>query len=140
MKSVVNLGIGILLFVFTIEILQSIETRSIREEELRQAVTSAVYTALEMSITEPEFLEVDISDQKENELNQKMKECFLSSLEVLIKSDSKIEITIQKADYKAGILDVTAEAEFVYTNGKTGYISYRKTGIITRYQNADNVP
>lgn len=140
MKSVVNLGIGILLFVFTIEILQSIETKSIREEELRQAVTSAVYTALEMSITEPEFLAVGISDQKEKELNKKMKECFLRSLEVLVKSDSKITITIQKADYKAGILDVAAEAEFAYTNGKKGHISYRKTGIITRYQNEDNVP
>ena len=140
MKSVVNLGIGILLFVFTIEILQSIETKSIREEELRQAVTSAVYTALEMSITEPEFLTAGISEQKEKKLNKKMKECFLSSLETLIKSDSKIKITIQKADYKAGILDVIAEAEFPYTNGKTGHILYRKTGIITRYQNADKVP
>lgn len=140
MKSVVNLGIGILLLLFSIEIVQSIETKSIREEELRQAVTSAVYTALEMAITEPDFLLDDVSEQKENELNKKMKECFLSSLKALIKSDSKVKITIQKADYKSGILDVLAEAEFPYTNGKTGYISYRKTGIITKYQSSDDVP
>lgn len=140
MKSVVNLGIGILLFLYTIEIVQSIETKSIREEELRQAVTSAVYTALEMSITEPEFLSTDVSEQKEKEGNKKMKECFLSSLKALIKSDSKIKITIQKADYKEGILDVLAEAEFSYTNGKTGHISYRKTGIITQFQNSECVP
>ena len=140
MKSVVNLGIGILLFLFTIEIVHSIETKSIREEELRQAVTSAVYTALEMSITEPEFLSADVSEQKEKERNKKMKECFLSSLKALIKSDSKIKITIQKADYKEGILDVSAEAEFSYTNGKIGHISYRKTGIITQYQSSEYVP
>lgn len=140
MKSVVNLGIGILLFLFTIEIVQSVETKSIREEELRQAVTSAVYTALEMSITELEFLSADVSEQKEKELNKKMKECFLSSLKALIKSDSKIKIIIQKADYKEGILDVLAEAEFSYTNGKIGHISYRKTGIITQYQNSEYVP
>lgn len=140
MKSVVNLGIGILLFLFTIEIVQSVETKSIREEELRQAVTSAVYTALEMSITEPEFLSTDVSEQKEKELNKKMKECFLSSLKALIKSDSKIKIIIQKADYKEGILDVLAEAEFSHTNGKIGHISYRKTGIITQYQNSEYVP
>lgn len=140
MKSVVNLGIGIFLFLFTIEIVQSIETKSIREEELRQAVTSAVYTALEMSITEPEFLSADVSEQKEKERNKKMKECFLSSLKALIKSDSKIKITIQKADYKEGILDVSAEAEFSYTNGKIGHISYRKTGIITQYQSSEYVP
>ena len=51
MKSVVNLGICVLLLVFTVEIVQAVENRSIREEELRQAVTSAVYTALEMTIT-----------------------------------------------------------------------------------------
>lgn len=140
MKSVVNLGIGILLFLFTIETVQSIEAKSIREEELRQAVTSAVYAALEMSITEPDFWSDDVSEQKENELNKKMKECFLSSLKALIKSDSKIKITIQKADYKDGILDVLAEAEFPYTNGKAGHISYRKTGIVTQYQSSDNVP
>lgn len=140
MKSVVNFGIGILLFLFTIEIVQSVETKSIREEELRQAVTSAVYTALEMSITEPEFLEDNISSQKESELNEKMKECFVSSLNTLIKSDSKIKVTIQKADYKRGILDVFSEAEFTYSNGKIGHISYRKTGIVTQYQNSDNVP
>ncbi len=140
MKSVVNLGIGILLFLFTIEIVQSIETKSIREEELRQAVTSAVYAALEMSITEPEFLSDSVSEQREDELNQKMKMCFLDSLKVLIKSDSKIKIIIRDADYKEGILDVSAEAEFPYTNGKTGHISCRKTGIVTQYQNPDNVP
>lgn len=138
MKSVVNLGIGVLLFLFTIEIVQAIETKSIREEELRQAVTSAVYTALEMSITEPEFLEPDVSQQEEEKLNKEMKECFLSSLKTLIKSDSDIKITIRKADYKNGILDVYAEAQFPYSNGKTGYISYRKTGIITRYENSDD--
>ncbi len=133
MKSVVSLGIGIMLFLFTIEIVQSIETRSIREEELRQAVTSAVYTALEMSITEPEFLKEEISSQEEKKLNEKMKACCISSVNTLIKSNSKIKITIQKADYRSGILDVFAQAEFSYTNGRTGHISYRKTGIITQY-------
>ena len=57
MKSVVNLGICVLLLVFTVEIVQAAENRSIREEELRQAVTSAVYTALEMTITEQEYKE-----------------------------------------------------------------------------------
>lgn len=134
MKSTVNLGIGILLFLFTIEIIQSVETKSIRQEELRQAVTSAVYTALEMSITEKEFQVEQVSTQEEDRLNKKMKECFLNSLNVLIKSDSKIRIIIQRADYKKGILDVWAEAEFVYNNGKTGHISYRKTGIINKYK------
>lgn len=133
MKSVVSLGIGIMLFLFTIEIVQSIETRSIREEELRQAVTSAVYTALEMSITEPEFLKEEISSQEEKKLNEKMKACCINSVNTLIKSNSKIKITIQKADYRSGILDVFAQAEFSYTNGRTGHISYRKTGIITQY-------
>ena len=75
---------------------------------------------------------------KGEKLNKEMKECFLSSLKTLIKSDSDIKITIRKADYKNGILDVYAEAEFPYSNGKTGHISYRKTGIITRYENSDD--
>lgn len=139
MKSVINLGIGVLLFLFTIEIVQAIETKSIREEELRQAVTSAVYTALEMSITQPEFLKEDADQQEEENLNKEMKECFLDSMRTLVKSDSDIKITIQKADYKNGILDVYAEAEFPYSNGRTGHICYRKTGIITRYENSKNL-
>lgn len=139
MKSVVNLGVGILMFLFTVEIVQAIETKSIREEELRQAVTSAVYTALEMSITEPDFLKSNVSEQEETELNSKMKECFLDSLKTLVKSDSNIKVIIRKADYKKGVLDVYTQAEFPYTNGKTGQISYRKTGIINRYENLNNV-
>ena len=62
-----------------------------------------------------------------------MKECFLSSLEVLINSNSKINVTILEADYKLGILDVEAEAEFQYSNGKMGRIVYRKTGILEQH-------
>lgn len=134
MKSAINLGICMLLFVLTVEIVQAVESRSIREEELRQSVTSAVYTALEMSITEQEYLKKeDIDKREEKRLNEKMKECFLSSLKLLIKSDSKITISILKADYKSGILDVYAKAEFPYSNGRKGYITYRKTGILSNY-------
>ncbi|MDE6313251.1 MAG: hypothetical protein K2M46_06455 [Lachnospiraceae bacterium] len=120
-----------LLFLFTVEIVMAVENYSIRQEELRQAVTSAVYTALEMSVTEPEFVEGRVYGNGDEEyLNGRMKECFLNALQVLIKSDSHIRVSIQKADYKKGILDVDTEAEFTYHNGKTGYISYRKTGIL----------
>lgn len=123
-----------LLLVFTVEIVQAVENRSIREEELRQAVTSAVYTALEMTITEREYIvEREAGISQEEILNEKMKECFLTSLETLIKSNSKITITILEADYRRGILDVEAEAEFLYSNGKLGNISYRKTGILEQY-------
>lgn len=133
MKSAINLGICILLLIFTVEIVQAVENRSIREEEVRQAVTSAVYTALEMTITDQEYRtekDGEDIDIKEEKLNTKMKECFLASLEVLINSDSKINITILEADYKRGILDVEAEVEFQYSNGKKGEIFYRKTGIL----------
>lgn len=134
MKGVVGLSIGIFLFVFTVEIVQAVENRSIREEELRQAVTSAVYTALEMSITEREYLEaVETDEKKEEKLNQKMKECFMNALKILVKSDSKITVSILKADYKKGILDVYTEAEFFYNSGKKGCITYRKTGILNQY-------
>lgn len=134
MKGVVGLSIGILLFVFTVEIVQAVENRSIREEELRQAVTSAVYTALEMSVTEKEYLEAAKADEKKEEkLNQKMKECFINALKTLVKSDSKITVSILKADYKKGILDVYAKAEFFYSSGKKGCITYRKTGILNQY-------
>lgn len=134
MRSVINLGICMLLLVFTVEIVQAVENRSIREEELRQAVTSAVYTALEMTITEREYIvEREAGISQEEILNEKMKECFLTSLETLIKSNSKITITILEADYRRGILDVEAEAEFLYSNGKLGNISYRKTGILEQY-------
>lgn len=134
MKGVVSFGTGILLFFFTLQIVQAIENRSIREEELRQAVTSAVYTALEMSVTEKEFLEGRESEgERENELNDKLKECFLEVLNVQINSDSKIKVSILTADYKKGILDVYTEAEFLYTNGQKGYITYRKTGILNPY-------
>ena len=134
MKSVVNLGICVLLLVFTVEIVQAVENRSIREEELRQAVTSAVYTALEMTITEQEYKEAGEGGSSEEErLNKKMKECFLSSLEVLINSNSRIDVAILEADYKLGILDVEAKAEFQYSNGKKGSIVYRKTGILEQH-------
>ena len=90
-----------------------------------------------MSITEPQFLQLNLSQQEEDELNNEMKQCFLSSLNTLVKSDSKIKITIQRADYKKGILDVYVEAEFPYSNGKTGHISYRKTGLITRCEKSE---
>lgn len=134
MKSTINLGICILLLIFTVEIVQAVENRSIREEELRQAVTSAVYTALEMTVTEQEYRNAGEGGKSEEEsLNKKMTECFLSSLEVLINSDSEINITILEADYKLGILDVEAEAKFPYSNGKMGSISYRKTGILEQH-------
>ena len=134
MKGAINFGIGILLFFFTLQIVQAIENRSIREEELRQAVTSAVYAALEMSITEKEFLEGrDFEGEEEKKLNEKLKNCFLNALDVQVKSDTKIKIYIRKADYKKGILDVDTEASFLYGNGQTGYITYRKTGILNPY-------
>lgn len=130
MKSAINFGIGMLLFLFTVEIVISVEEYSIRQEELRQAVTSAVYTALEMSATEPDFVEARNKGTEDEIWNQKMKECFLHALQILVKSDSHIRVSIGKADYKKGILDVEAEAEFTYRNGKIGHISYQKTGIL----------
>ena len=134
MKGVVSFGTGILLFFFTLQIVQAIENRSIREEELRQAVTSAVYTALEMSVTEKAFIEgKKLEGEEEEKLNEKLKDCFLNALKVQINSDSKIKVSILTADYKKGILDLYTEAEFLYTNGRTGYITYRKTGILNPY-------
>ena len=134
MKGAISFGIGILLFFFTIEIVQAVETRSIREEELRHSVTSAVYTALEMSITEKKFLEeMDYEGEEEAKINEELKSCFLNVLNVQVKSDSKIKVSILKVDYKKGILDVYTEADFLYGNGRTGYITYRKTGILNPY-------
>lgn len=134
MKGAISFGIGILLFFFTIEIVQAVETRSIREEELRHSVTSAVYTALEMSITEKRFLEgMDYEGEEEAKLNEELKYCFLNALNVQVKSDTKIKVSILKVDYKKGILDVDTKAEFLYGNGRIGYITYRKTGILNSY-------
>lgn len=131
MKSAINFVIGMLLLLFTMDIVMSVENYSVRQEELRQAVTSAVYTALEMAATEPEFVEGRVDENADEEqLNQKMKECFLNALKVMIKSDSHICISIGTVDYKKGILDVEAQADFIYRNGRKGHISYRKTGIL----------
>ncbi len=133
MKSTVSLAIGVLIFILTVETVQSIESRSVREEELRQSVTSAVYTALEFAVTDREFIENDGMPTTKDKLNQKMVECFLNALKVLKRSDSKIKVNIIAADFEKGILAVDTSSEFTYSNGKTGRITYKKTGILTGY-------
>ncbi len=133
MKSAISLTIGILIFILTVETVQSIESRSVREEELRQSVTSAVYTALEFAVTEREFIENDGMPTTKDKLNQKMIQCFLQALEALKRSDSKIKVNIIAADYEKGILAVDTSSEFTYSNGKTGRVTYKKTGILSAY-------
>lgn len=131
MKSAINFVMGIFILLFTINIVMAVENYSIRQEELRQSVTSAVYTALAMTVTETEFIEGRMGKEKDTEeLNQKMEDCFLNALKVLVKSDSKIQVSIRMADYKRGILDVDTKAVFTYWNGREGSITYRKTGIL----------
>lgn len=133
MKSAMNLVIGALIFILTVETVQSIESRSVREEELRQSVTSAVYTALELTVTDREFIENDGMPSTKDKLNQKMIQCFLDALKALKKSDSKIKVNIIAADFEKGILAVDSSSEFTYSNGKTGRITYKKTGILSEY-------
>lgn len=133
MKSAMNLVIGALIFILTVETVQSIESRSVREEELRQSVTSAVYTALELTVTDREFIENDGMPSTKDKLNQKMIQCFFEALKALKKSDSKIKVNIIAADFEKGILAVDSSSEFTYSNGKTGRITYKKTGILSEY-------
>lgn len=133
MKSAMNLVIGVLIFILTVETVQSIESKSVREEELRQSVTSAVYTALELTVTDREFIENDGMPTTKDKLNQKMIQCFLDALKALKKSDSKIKVNIIAADFEKGILAVDTSSEFTYSNGKTGRITYKKTGILSTY-------
>lgn len=131
MKSAINFVMGIFLLLYTVNLVMAVENYSIRQEELRQSVTSAVYTALAMTVTETEFVEGRMGAEADTEeLNQKMKDCFLNALKVLVKSDSRIQVSIRMADYKRGILDVDTKAVFTYWNGREGYITYRKTGIL----------
>lgn len=105
-------GIQVLLFSLMLVILQS---RSVRQEELKLSLTEAMETAARQ-VEGHQFA----SDQE-------LSDCFIRIFSEQINSDSQFKVRVICADVTEGILSVEVEQMYQYINGKTGSISCRRT-------------
>lgn len=135
MKGVVKAVIACMILLQTITIIQCIDTKSVRREEIYQALSEAEYASLEMLRTDRGefYFEDSLSEEQVMQGNKRLREEFEKHLLTLINSDSKITVQIFGIDCVKGLIDAEVTAEFVYPVGKKGMVRCRKTVILEEY-------
>lgn len=123
MKHVVN---GIILSAIAFMVIAAVmivSGRSVRKNELEKALAHAVKYTMEnlnkeesQKISREEFIQI-----------------FTENLSMGIESDSKVWVSIMKADTEKGILSVRAEEEFYNLMGKEEKIQAERTVILENY-------
>lgn len=132
MKNAVLTMISILILLLDVMIYHSVNTRSVREAELKQAVSNGVSESLNMTLEDMAYINVDedTPDEEIHRLNERMSEMCRKCIMAQMDSDSDLEIHIITADFQKGILDVEVTERFTYINNRPGEIYWRKTGLL----------
>ena len=135
MKGVVKAAILCMILLQTITIIQCIDTKSVRREEIYQALSEGEYASLEMlreDKGEFDFL-VPLSEEQLKQGNVKLQEEFEKHLRTLITSNSEITVEVFGIDCEKGFIDAEVTAEFWYPIGRKGKVRCRKTVILEDY-------
>ena len=107
-----------LVFLFSLEMILTVNARNSRKDELNQAVTLAVSNTMEK-----------LAKGKINGAEE-LEEVFREQLDQLVNSETQLTVEILAKDVEKGLLSVNVEEVFVYPGGKTGRLSVCKTAIL----------
>ncbi|MGN0169730.1 MAG: hypothetical protein ACI39H_03095 [Lachnospiraceae bacterium] len=105
-------------FLCSLEMLLTVNSRNSRKDELEQAVTLAVRVTMENLAKG----NVKGEDALETMFEERVRE--------LIHSESELTIQILAKDVSKGLLSVCVQEEFTYPTGKKGTLSVSKTAIL----------
>lgn len=132
MKNAVMTLISIFVLLLNVMIIHSINGRSVREAELKQAVSNGVSESLNMTLEDMAYVSVDENTSAEEieRLNERMSDMCKNCIMAQMDSDSDVEINIITADFQQGILDVEVTEKFTYINNRPGEIYWRKTAVL----------
>ena len=135
MKGVVKAVIVCIMLLQTITIIQCIDTKSVRREEIYQELSEAEYASLEMLREDRGefYFPVPLSQKQKQQGNAKLQEVFENHVRTLITSNSDITVQIFGIDCETGLIDAEVTAEFFYPTGKKGKVQCRKTVILEEY-------
>lgn len=104
-------------------ILFSLDSRSIRQQEIENALEEALKTCAESIWADSTY-----TAQTEDEFAADL----IQTLSMQIESDSAVSIRILDLDNEKGIVSVEAVEKYRYPNGKTGTVSTAKTVIMEK--------
>lgn len=104
-------------------ILFSLDSRSIRQQEIENALEEAL-----KSCAESIWVNSTYAAQTENEFAADL----IQTITTQIESDSAVSIRILDLDNEKGIVSVEAVEKYRYPNGKTGTVSTAKTVIMEK--------
>ena len=104
-------------------ILFSLDSRSIRQQEIENALEEAL-----KSCAESIWLDSTYTAQTENEFAADL----IQTISMQIESDSAVSIRILDLDNEKGIVSAEAVLKYKYPNGKTGTVSTVKTVIMEK--------
>ena len=107
-----------LVFLFSLEMILTVNARNSRKDELDQAVTWAVSNTMEK-----------LAKGKINGAEE-LEEVFREQLDQLVNSETQLTVEILAKDAEKGLLSVNVEEVFVYPGGKTGRLAVCKTAIL----------
>lgn len=110
----------VLITVISVSIVLTNDGRSIRNQEVSNALDTAVTGTV--SMLSKKNYSINNSDQFVSDM--------LEALIVQINSDCSIKVNILDQDYEKGLLSVEAIETFKHPNGKTGTVSCTKTVIL----------
>jgi hypothetical protein len=125
MKNLV-LGIGSFLIITAVILIAfTFHGKSMREEELSNALSSALEKSMELLSAEP-------GTRPENQ--EEWLVCFLEVCMEQIDSQSEVIIRILDADYEKGLLSVEGLMKYRHPIGSEGNIAIQKTMLIEQYE------
>ena len=120
MRTIIVSGVGICCILFAVMIQSAINSKSIREAELRDGLGTAI------SQTMREVMEQDgvgICDE------ETLISSFIQCLLMKVSSDVDLKVSILSLDMKKGWMDVQVQAGYCDLNQKKKSITLRKTVI-----------
>lgn len=117
---ITSFGLFIVLL-FLVMINMSINSESLRQEEIENALKAAVDDTVKTVYIDELF-----ATENYNEAITEL----CRNIVVAINSKGNVSIKILDIDYEAGMLDMLIEQDFVFPNGKKGTVDYRKTIIV----------
>lgn len=119
--------------ILTVSIQNSIESKTIRTNEIERATDNACSETMRVVMTDHRFAHIeDMSAAEKEEANRLMAEMVKVCIIRQITSDSKVDVNVVAADCEKGLLDVQVTAEFNYINGHVGTVEKRSTVILER--------
>ncbi len=117
MRTVIISMIGISSLALIIMIQQSINVKSIKEEELKEALTTAMSQTMTEVMEESSY---GISNRNE------MMASFLQSMIQKVGEDMEISVKIYDMDYEKGSMDVEAKGTYYLPNQKEEQVTLRR--------------